>query len=122
MNAKTRDKWVKALRSGKYEQMQASLGFRPAKNRPARYCCLGVLASLESKKLGAGWDVVGSKGEALSVPTQNNLSFTGHLPITACQLLALDDMVMRELATANDSGQSFDEIADLIEQRVEVTS
>lgn len=117
MNRKTRDKWVKALRSGKYEQGRRALGKRTARNKKAQYCCLGVLAHLEGKKIGTTWN----KGN-LSVPDRESSAlFQGLLPYSACQMLGLHQGVAGDLAGRNDEGATFAEIADLIEQKVVVS-
>ncbi len=41
MQTEIKEKWVKALRSGEYEQCRYTLY-----TRDKRYCCLGVLAKL----------------------------------------------------------------------------
>jgi hypothetical protein len=41
MNPEIKKKWVKALRSGKYEQGRGNL-----KNSDGQFCCLGVLCDL----------------------------------------------------------------------------
>lgn len=49
MKPEIKDKWLDALRSGKYKQTKNML-----RNKNA-YCCLGVLADIYSKEVGAEW-------------------------------------------------------------------
>lgn len=48
MNKKIKARWVKALRSGKYEQGRSSLKIIEADGSKS-YCCLGVLCELYCK-------------------------------------------------------------------------
>lgn len=93
MDAELKAKWVEALRSGKYRQCQEKLHVY----RTNKYCCLGVLARIctdhSTKQLAegiSGWERLGS----------------------------LDDFQGEKLASMNDSGKSFAEIADYIEKNL----
>jgi len=49
MNPKIKQKWIKALRSGKYKQ-----GIYELQNED-KFCCLGVLCDLYTKGTGKMW-------------------------------------------------------------------
>jgi hypothetical protein len=89
--------WVKALRSGKYEQGQGTL-----KTEDGKFCCLGVLREIGYAPMSYTWD--GSLSDRDSeVCGMSNVG-------TECV-----GMTQSELAKLNDGGATFDEIADLIE-------
>jgi len=93
MDAELKSKWVKALRSGEYEQCRNAL------HDGKGYCCLGVLAMVSG---------VGVDGRSETI--------IGYDPIYK---LVGNDYIARELATRNDGykcrANSFSEIADYIE-------
>ncbi len=100
MNKAIRDEWVKALRSGEYEQGREALC------RDNQYCCIGVLydstvdAEWESSRNGS-WGIYGEYAQ---------------LPDDICELVNLDDHSHDRLVKMNDeSFCSFSEIADWIE-------
>ena len=87
--------WVEALRSGKYNQ-----GFSALKHKKVdegfAFCCLGVGCEITDDSLA---------NEFIGMPPDSFYDLGG---------LSLNDA--EELASANDSGSSFEEIADLIEE------
>ena len=114
--------WVDALRSGKYQQGTGHL------RHEGNYCCLGVLCDLyDRNQNGPGWDedaetylcndaflprrvaewagVIGGDESVAVSRDEFNVAIPedGH----RCYLTCL-----------NDSGSSFGEIADLIEQQL----
>jgi len=102
MNANAR-KWVKALRSGKYEQARGALRVEDA------FCCLGVACDIS----GLG------KWEEYRL-YQQYLGQQIFLPHAVKEWLGLQDCFGSlshpwSLAALNDSGRSFNEIADIIE-------
>ncbi len=50
MNAAIKKRWVKALRSGKYEQGTNMLRNDPLPGEKYQYCCLGVLYAMDGNK------------------------------------------------------------------------
>lgn len=52
MNPEVKAQWVKALRSGEYQQGIGQL------READRFCCLGVLCDLFAKQGGGEWEVV----------------------------------------------------------------
>jgi hypothetical protein len=102
MNAKVKKQWIKALRSGKYNQTKGRLS-----NGKGGFCCLGVLCDIS--KLGQ-W----VNGQYL---------YEGQvLPPNVKEWAGLPDLNPTpveggmSLAEMNDVGKSFDKIADLIEK------
>lgn len=118
-----RKRWVKALRSGKYKQGRGWLcHYEPNAQQPS-YCCLGVLMDLVAKKLGyckrrnADTDVVDFCREPHTFASSA-------LNEDVVVLIGLIDGFGQiecgtrysSLATMNDDGALFDEIADVIEK------
>ena len=112
MDAEIKRKWVEALRSGKYAQTKSDL-----RNHNG-YCCLGVLCDLVQP-------------EEWSEPEQN-FSFMHRFASSFPDADVLDIVGMHQddgvrtdgqhpfwtLASMNDEGKSFAEIADYIEQNL----
>lgn len=95
-------KWVEALRSGKYEQGKGYL-----KNPYNKYCCLGVLCEVEVIKdyttLTSKQDDPNTFYPGIALRTKNGTYAGG-----------ADNLV-----DSNDSGLSFEEIADIVERHWE---
>lgn len=118
MNADVKAKWIKALRSGKYEQGRG--GLSPDKRK---YCCLGVLCDLYRKEhpkwQAAKWErgrvAVGAAtmfGKASFLPDRviKWAGLTGKDPsVSGSSLSDHND------GAASTSRKSFLEIANLIE-------
>lgn len=98
MDAKLKEKWVKALRSGKYVQGKYNLfnGYG--------YCCLGVLCVVQGKQLDELQKELGT------------LSLGATLPRTLSAGLSDEEKV--DLVEMNDSGKPFPEIAKYIEEHL----
>ena len=117
MKKKWKAKWIKALRSGKYEQGQHCLRQHPTN----RFCCLGVLTDIANCK----W-IEPSDGNwyTASDGIYNTDQF---IPPAICEKVGLpiakmsdDDSkgVQNILASFNDDGDSFEEIATWIEENL----
>jgi hypothetical protein len=124
MNKKIKKLWVKALRSGDYTQGTGSL--RDSENN---FCCLGVLCNLHAKaspQIAAEQeDETLYLGEGGLLPfvvaewadfklSELILDATGGYdgaPVCNVRLAGRD----ADLASLNDGGLSFDNIANLIE-------
>ena len=99
MNEQIKKKWVKALRSGEYEQTKDAL------HLDGGYCCLGVLAAIATGAHGDGiykTDVVSVFGGRLSVAYRNEIG--------------LSEEDENQLISMNDEGCTFDQIAYCVEQ------
>lgn len=114
MKKEIAEKWVEALRSGKYKQGKASLC--EVQGKTAKYCCLGVLC-----------DILKSPYRKISV-------YKGYGDETGFETGFLPDAIMAEsgmqtfygklgassLTVLNDAGNSFGYIADIIEDNWEI--
>lgn len=109
MDAELKQKWVAALRSGKYVQGQRTLK-RVDRDGQAKHCCLGVLGEvleLEQRQEPSGRVVFGSGRD------------TAYLSTDAAEVAGLDLDAQMRLADLNDIEHlSFDEIADYIDQNL----
>ena len=126
MNSSIKQKWVSALRSGKYFQATGAL-----RNEDG-FCCLGVLCDVyDSDKwvepippLDEDED---DDGKWIYADEGTNYMYeqTEVLPIHIARIAGLEhqnpevpygvDGTMTQLAVINDNGATFAEIADLIE-------
>jgi hypothetical protein len=141
MNKRIKRKWLEALRSGKYKQGRSELHrMEEGENGPEhKYCCLGVLCDLAEQEgvvsrgsvdyrgehVG-GWKAPGSS-EAWSYPPEAVLRWAGlfsrgeqvrvDLPADKRAGLGLHDESGKgiNLAWLNDRGNTFEQIADIIE-------
>lgn len=114
------EKWLEALRSGKFRQ-----GTRMLRSREAdEYCCLGVACEISG--LGK-WENYHNLADTYVVSA--NDSATGVLPDAVRRWLGLkaedgrftdsETGYPRWLVSLNDSGVPFSDIADLIESEPE---
>ena len=108
-------KWLEALRSGKYKQCNGTLCY------DGRYCCLGVAGKVagmrdstlqlndsfdaDVKQDGRSWWIGSLKNMKRKIP--NILHGDGD-----------SDVVVSTLIDMNDTGKSFSEIADYIEENL----
>jgi hypothetical protein len=107
----------RALRSGKYEQGGGNL--RADDRAGSLFCCLGVAADVLDP---SGW--MGRKKDrgprahrhGGSIYPVNNATKTGYLERGwALRVLGFVDEVQKDLAHANDSCETFEQIAKRIE-------
>jgi hypothetical protein len=94
------DKWAKALRSGKYKQ-----GFGKLYNKDTkRYCCLGVLCKLTKNRMTGPKEYLSQKVmDQTGMPSKQG-------SVYPCGY---------NLSGLNDTGMSFNMIADIIEKEWE---
>lgn len=116
-------KWIKALRSGKYEQGTKALCYEADS---IRYCCLGVLCDLYREENGGRWKET-AECVTQGRKTINMMSFGGQnecLPEKVRKWAGMKSVVGNydsrydSLADRNDEGTSFKRIADIIEKNV----
>lgn len=106
MKKEVAEKWVEALRSGKYKQTRSQL------RDLSGYCCLGVLCDISGlgnfipSPDGSGYDFLGSLG----ILPGAVVSYSGIKTVNG----ELEGY--RNLAFVNDNRGSFDQIADIIEK------
>lgn len=100
MNQEWKEKWVKALRSGEYEQ--GTHDFRKGTNC---YCVMGVLYDLYAP---SEW-----VQNHHSIPSWTNMAAS-----SARTVLKLSYNMAGILIQMNDRGSTFEELADYIEQNL----
>jgi hypothetical protein len=111
--SKIKEKWVKALRSGKYIQGKKAL-YRPEE---ATFCCLGVLEHLcLGGKVEYFANADGTFSRFRATPSRDFYDYIG-----ADAVNCWAGSVESNLMAYNDNGKSFTEIADYIEENVGVT-
>lgn len=106
MDPKLKEKWVKALRSGKYVQGRHFL-----KNSTNQYCCLGVLADISGVKSECKDDEAGYRFDFDNSENNPFLTFPSREWL---ERIGLSDEKGKILAQMNDSGKDFQEIANHI--------
>lgn len=108
-----KQEWVAALRSGKYKQGREKL------RTDDNFCCLGVLCDIvdNTKWVAPDFKLIelfDGVGYAYKDPDQiNYTTISVHDKENNCLQSKLGEM--------NDTGKTFDEIADWIEENVEIT-
>lgn len=117
MNKEVQDKWTTALRSGEYQQSSGKL------RTPEGYCCLGVLCDLAVKA-----DIIDAPYVEQLYLMETAYYYDGerqYLPDSVRNWAGLnnidprvqvDDIINDSLSNLNDSGHTFAEIADYIEE------
>jgi len=95
-------KWIKALRSGKYKQTTGSLKGMDA-NGDEAYCCLGVLQEIQGFDINKGNTLLSTEAQqACEMHSKNGQFIPGRR--------------LYRLSYGNDKGDTFEEIADIIEK------
>ena len=123
MKKKVMEKWVKALRSGRYKQGRHALKYK-TKAGVVRHCCLGVLCDLYQKehKVKLRTDLNPGKDELKSCKVFLFDDNEAGLPdqVMKWSGISSDDGVLymdtQTLASMNDYGSDFNKIADIIEE------
>ena len=130
MNTEVKQKWIDALRSGKYDQGSEKL------RSVNGYCCLGVLCDLYSKEQGTEWEFRGlretnlqpqdywyfeDQSEFLPDSVKEWAGLPVGNPSVRVDVTEEDDendwFYNDEIANLNDSGYTFNELSNLIEQQ-----
>lgn len=105
MNQEIKQKWVEALRSGKYKQGQGYL--RKGNN----YCCLGVLCDLHDDK-----EWIPSDHPTKPIYNYGDELRNDYPPAFISQWVAISEGFIETLIHYNDTkGFTFDEIANYLE-------
>jgi len=111
MKASIKKRWLEALNSGDYKQGRGNL------RTDDNFCCLGVLCDLYDKK---GWKILNdSEGDYYAYLSG---SATATLPLKVMEWAGLkqDNPHIPDgkpnLATLNDSGKTFKQIARIIKK------
>lgn len=104
LDKELRDRWIEALKSGKYQQGKGKLRYR--KEDSDQFCCLGVLCDVVDPE---GWK--GTEGTILYF--HRGMGAALGIPIPLLERIGID---AKKYADMNDHfGKSFEEIADYIE-------
>lgn len=93
MNPKVKQKWMKALRSGKYSQAKNVL-----KSTKGGFCCLGVLCDLAAKEGVGSWEETTNCGQP-----QNNFVCNKMTGDTSSSTLPLAVRVWAGMRTSSGS-------------------
>jgi len=130
MNPEIKQKWVDALRSGKYDQGSEKLRSRQG------YCCLGVLCDLYSQEQNQEWEFRGAFEEENTQPTDNWYfdNASEFLPESVREWAGFslpspqvrvdvtenddeDDWFYDDIANLNDTGYTFNDLAKIIQEQ-----
>jgi hypothetical protein len=116
--ADIKEKWLEALRSGRYQQ-----GTKELRSLTNRFCCLGVLVDIlmpENWKIGENrYYIQESETSTALAVLPKSISDTYGLSCTVnIHSFYYEDREINvsTLTEANDFGMSFDEIANIIER------
>ena len=131
MNPEVKQKWIDALRSDKYKQGSDNL------RSVTGYCCLGVLCDLYSQEHNTQWEFrgndetnlqhqdywyFGDQSEFLPESVMNWAELKTPNPNVRVDVEDNEDednwYYIDELSNINDSGYSFNVIANLIEAQL----
>ena len=107
-----KNKWIKALRSGEYEQNTSGY----LKN-DVGYCCLGVLGELCGVNLNS-FGQTGWLKDSISCKTPTKFVGNFNLINEPSELKDKNTHISQKLAYFNDRGESFNWIANYIEKYV----
>lgn len=125
MNPQIKEKWVNALRSGNYEQNHDGR----LRNENG-YCCLGVLCDLYAKENDKEWgNYDAGSGEGYNFedyndfPPQSVIEWAGLSNENPAVEVVYDEedepfSDNEPLASLNDNGMSFNDIANLISSQL----
>ena len=123
MLKKKADKWVKALRSGKYKQGTGLLVQSRDNGRGKEvfeHCCLGVLAEISGIKRDEimGSELLDGWNDKCGLKTNNGKPYDEFGDFKKIQIKTVNRGTVREgnLADINDSKVSFKKIANWIEK------
>lgn len=119
MKVEWKDKWLKALRSGKYTQTRGVLNrtieSSERSGTPVGMCCLGVLCDVFAKEGLGEWKGIDVDGDRKFI-YKDHTQVT-QPPYSLLEEIGLSDTAVETLIGLNDrQRKSFDEIADWIEQ------
>jgi uncharacterized protein YeaC (DUF1315 family) len=130
MNPEVKQKWIDALRSGKYEQGSEKL------RTVSGYCCLGVLCDLYAQEHNTEWEFRGieetnlqpkdywyfeDQSEFVPESVMDWAGFTENCPVVKIDVEEDDEdswFYHEGLADLNDSGYTFNELSKLIQEQL----
>lgn len=121
MNKENITKWIEALRSGNYTQGRGRLHLTRTTDGVDRFCCLGVACDLyrqehqiEKVVLNNGTIMYGNERESNYLPVEVRKWLETNDPNNPFAITSIEQF----LAKLNDNGKSFNEIAAIIEGRM----
>lgn len=100
------EQWIMALRSGQYKQ-----GKHRLRNDRDEFCCLGVLADISNCAEWVSHEVRGPMCQFDNESTALESTWPGDL---IEKVTGMDKKFLYSLMGENDSGRTFEEIADFI--------
>ena len=109
MISEVKQEWLKALRSGKFQQAAGKL------RKGQAYCCLGVLCSLHAKKHRVKWRSGQPYFENRICLPEEVVAWAGLEGQNPEVLIGGERVFLSDL---NDNGLKFDAIAALIEEKI----
>lgn len=113
MKKAIKDKWIAALRSGEYKQGKGAL------QKEGAFCCLGVLGDCMPELVH--WKQTAALNKLL-VASNVEVGHYDHsgatIPNVVREKIGLSNGDQAHLMYQNDSGASFQEIADWIEKNI----
>ncbi len=107
MDPELKQKWLDALRSGKYKQGEGQL-----RNVQDEFCCLGVLADIQGRRWRRH---VALGGYDYGISCDGNTDFGGEDDPRLLAAIGNADR-RKKLIVMNDSGKSFKQIAAYIQR------
>lgn len=122
MKREIAERWIAALRSGKFNQTTGVLHRTKEHGKDAEgYCCLGVLCELAVAE-GVITSRVDSFGDLVAYGPSGHTGFLPEAVDAWAELTKGYDPVLssgESLSVLNDDGKSFTEIADVIEADID---
>ena len=112
MIEQVKQKWLSALRSGDYQQTRSYL-----RNEDG-FCCLGVLCDLYGKEHNVEWNLANS---GINYEFQDEPECLPPSVVEWAGVVGTDPVIGNGeafLSQLNDTGYTFNEIADLIEKHL----
>src|SRR5262249_12501553 len=109
MNPLLKRTWIAALRSGDYQQGHGILRERSLRGR-TRFCAMGVLFDLVSR--ARWWDRLTRRAGRTDM-------VLGYVPMEVLAEIGISNAQQALITSLNDSGKTFEQIADVIEQDFE---
>lgn len=128
MNPEVKQKWVEALRSGRYFRGMSALRLPDKLSGGSVYCCLGVLCDIAVRDNIISEPIFVENQEAYGYGGYQEVSFLPEEVISWADLTCANPPLTdkdgnlveidghNSLAQLNDVGTSFKEIADIIEE------
>lgn len=114
MDPVVKQKWLEALRNGEYAQGKQRL------NRNNEFCCLGVLCDLYGKEKETNWWRPEERQNDGTLSFLNEMVYIPKEVMEWAKLSNAYGMIneVADLAAMNDGGNTFEEIATVIEEHL----